>query len=160
MFSVLTDEGTAFPYSRVPDFQRRLDWFGPFISAGRCTCLAHMVGLFMGRNGACNILHHLRYQHGSLCLLCPYKTSKSQKLAAYLSTFFFFKNKTKFSLFHQDYVYPEAKDRQFLRYFYKGAIKKNFNVTQYNQLKDELAQVGWGFYMAFSHSHCYTVTLN
>ncbi|XP_008315386.1 calcium uniporter regulatory subunit MCUb, mitochondrial isoform X1 [Cynoglossus semilaevis] len=41
----------------------------------------------------------------------------------------------------QDYVYPEAKDRQFLRYFYKGAIKKNFNVTQYNQLKDELAQV-------------------
>lgn len=74
--------------------------------------------------------------------------------------FFFLKNKTKFSLFHQDYVYPEAKDRQFLRYFYKGAIKKNFNVTQYNQLKDELAQVGWGFYMAFSHSHCYTVTLN
>ncbi|CAN9510312.1 unnamed protein product [Ophioblennius macclurei] len=41
----------------------------------------------------------------------------------------------------QDYVYPEAKDRQFLRYFYKGATKKNFNVEKYNELKDQLAQV-------------------
>ncbi|KAM9314387.1 calcium uniporter protein, mitochondrial-like [Pholidichthys leucotaenia] len=41
----------------------------------------------------------------------------------------------------QDYIYPEAKDRQFLHYFYKGARKKNFNVEKYNELKDELAQV-------------------
>uniref|UniRef100_A0A3Q3W2F9 Calcium uniporter protein n=1 Tax=Mola mola TaxID=94237 RepID=A0A3Q3W2F9_MOLML len=41
----------------------------------------------------------------------------------------------------QDYVYPEAKDRQFLHYFYKTARKKNFNVAKYNELKDELAQV-------------------
>uniref|UniRef100_A0A1A8LB62 Calcium uniporter protein n=1 Tax=Nothobranchius pienaari TaxID=704102 RepID=A0A1A8LB62_9TELE len=41
----------------------------------------------------------------------------------------------------QDYVYPDAKDRQFLRYFYKGARTKNFNVDKYNQLKEELAQV-------------------
>ncbi|KAM8843349.1 calcium uniporter protein, mitochondrial-like [Synchiropus picturatus] len=41
----------------------------------------------------------------------------------------------------QDYVYPDVKDRQFLRYFYKGASKKHFNVIKYNQLKDELAQV-------------------
>ncbi|KAM9363932.1 calcium uniporter protein, mitochondrial-like [Symphorus nematophorus] len=41
----------------------------------------------------------------------------------------------------QDYVYPDVKDRQFLRYFYKGAIKKKFNVTKYNELKDELSQV-------------------
>lgn len=41
----------------------------------------------------------------------------------------------------QDYVYPDAKDRQFLRYFYKGANKKNFNVERYNELKDQLAQV-------------------
>lgn len=40
-----------------------------------------------------------------------------------------------------DYVYPDAKDRQFLRYFYKGASKKKFNVEKYNELRDELAQV-------------------
>ncbi|XP_077379642.1 calcium uniporter protein, mitochondrial-like isoform X1 [Festucalex cinctus] len=41
----------------------------------------------------------------------------------------------------EDYVYPNAKDRQFLHYFYKGATKKKFNVEKYNELKDELAQV-------------------
>ncbi|XP_029359237.1 calcium uniporter protein, mitochondrial [Echeneis naucrates] len=41
----------------------------------------------------------------------------------------------------QDYLYPEAKDRQFLHYFHKGASKKNFNVKKYNELKDEMAQV-------------------
>lgn len=41
----------------------------------------------------------------------------------------------------QDYMYCEAKDRQFLRYFYKGAAKAQFNVRRYNSLKEELAQV-------------------
>lgn len=43
--------------------------------------------------------------------------------------------------FFQDYVYPDAKDRQFLNYFYKGASQKEFNVEKYNELKDELSQV-------------------
>ncbi len=42
----------------------------------------------------------------------------------------------------QDYVYPDVKDRQFLNYFYKGASKTKFNVNKYNELKDELDQVG------------------
>nr|XP_046272630.1 calcium uniporter regulatory subunit MCUb, mitochondrial-like isoform X2 [Scatophagus argus] len=41
----------------------------------------------------------------------------------------------------QDYIYPDVKDRQFLQYFHKAARKKNFNVTRYNELKDELSQV-------------------
>ncbi|XP_042340405.1 calcium uniporter protein, mitochondrial-like [Plectropomus leopardus] len=41
----------------------------------------------------------------------------------------------------QDYVYPDAKDRQFLHYFHKAASKKTFNVQKYNELKEELAEV-------------------
>uniref|UniRef100_A0AAV2LJ29 Calcium uniporter protein n=1 Tax=Knipowitschia caucasica TaxID=637954 RepID=A0AAV2LJ29_KNICA len=46
-----------------------------------------------------------------------------------------------FVLTKQDYLYTEAKDRQFLKYFYKGASKVQFNVTRYNSLREELAQV-------------------
>ncbi|XP_071373379.1 calcium uniporter regulatory subunit MCUb, mitochondrial-like [Centroberyx affinis] len=46
-----------------------------------------------------------------------------------------------FILTKQDYVYPDAQDRQFLQYFYKGARKKHFNVEKYNELKEEQAQV-------------------
>jgi len=38
-------------------------------------------------------------------------------------------------------VYPAAKDRQLLNYFYKGAKKTRFNVEKYNELRDELTQV-------------------
>ncbi|CAK6958557.1 calcium uniporter regulatory subunit MCUb%2C mitochondrial-like [Scomber scombrus] len=41
----------------------------------------------------------------------------------------------------QDYVYPDAKDRQFLHYFHKGASRKKFSINKYNELKDELDQV-------------------
>lgn len=48
---------------------------------------------------------------------------------------------TYFVLTKQDYVYPEAKDRQFLHYFHKGAKKHRFDVQRYNQLRDELTLV-------------------
>lgn len=41
----------------------------------------------------------------------------------------------------QDYVYPDAKDRQFLHYFYKGVRRQKFSVQKYNMLKDQLASV-------------------
>uniref|UniRef100_G3PZM6 Calcium uniporter regulatory subunit MCUb n=1 Tax=Gasterosteus aculeatus aculeatus TaxID=481459 RepID=G3PZM6_GASAC len=41
----------------------------------------------------------------------------------------------------QDYLYPDAKDRQFLRYFYKAASRNEFNVEKYNELRDEMAEV-------------------
>ncbi|XP_048365308.1 calcium uniporter regulatory subunit MCUb, mitochondrial isoform X2 [Sphaerodactylus townsendi] len=41
----------------------------------------------------------------------------------------------------QDYVYPVAQDRQFLHYFHRKSKSHNFNVDQYNKLKDDLAEV-------------------
>lgn len=38
-------------------------------------------------------------------------------------------------------MYPDAKDRQFLYYFHKGAKKERFNVQKYNELREELASV-------------------
>ncbi|XP_061101906.1 calcium uniporter regulatory subunit MCUb, mitochondrial-like [Conger conger] len=46
-----------------------------------------------------------------------------------------------FVLTKQEYIYPNAKDRQFLHYFHKGAKKQHFDVQRYNQLRDELTQV-------------------
>lgn len=46
-----------------------------------------------------------------------------------------------FVLTKQDYVYPDAKDRQFLHYFYKGAKRNGFNIQKYNQLKEQLTLV-------------------
>ncbi|KAI1238481.1 Calcium uniporter regulatory subunit MCUb, partial [Lamprotornis superbus] len=45
-----------------------------------------------------------------------------------------------FVLTKQDYIYPHAKDRQFLHYFYRKSKKHHFNVEQYNKLKDDLAE--------------------
>ncbi|XP_062334888.1 calcium uniporter regulatory subunit MCUb, mitochondrial-like [Osmerus eperlanus] len=46
-----------------------------------------------------------------------------------------------FVLTKQDYVYPDAKDRKFLHYFYRGAKRHRFDVDRYNQLTVQLVQV-------------------
>ncbi|KAJ8407590.1 hypothetical protein AAFF_G00274470 [Aldrovandia affinis] len=46
-----------------------------------------------------------------------------------------------FVLTKQDYIYPSAKDRQFLHYFYKGARRQRFDVQKYNQLREDLTKV-------------------
>ncbi|KAM4900777.1 calcium uniporter regulatory subunit MCUb, mitochondrial isoform 1-T1 [Sylvia borin] len=45
-----------------------------------------------------------------------------------------------FVLTKQDYIYPQAKDRQFLHYFHRKSKKQRFNVERYNKLKDDLAE--------------------
>ncbi|XP_068797983.1 calcium uniporter regulatory subunit MCUb, mitochondrial isoform X1 [Struthio camelus] len=45
-----------------------------------------------------------------------------------------------FVLTKQDYIYPDAKDRQFLHYFYRKSKSQRFNVQRYNKLKEDLAE--------------------
>ena len=40
----------------------------------------------------------------------------------------------------QEYVYPDARDRQFLITLHKEAKKRNLDVAHYNRLKDAVAQ--------------------
>lgn len=43
-----------------------------------------------------------------------------------------------FLLTQQEYIYPAARDRVYLRFFYKQAKKQNFNVEKYNELVKEI----------------------
>ncbi|KAM4673473.1 calcium uniporter regulatory subunit MCUb, mitochondrial isoform 1-T1 [Amazona ochrocephala] len=45
-----------------------------------------------------------------------------------------------FILTKQDYIYSDARDRQFLHYFYRKCKKQHFNVERYNQLKENIAE--------------------
>ncbi|XP_074855605.1 calcium uniporter protein, mitochondrial isoform X2 [Carettochelys insculpta] len=45
-----------------------------------------------------------------------------------------------FVMTRQEYVYPDARDRQYLIFFHKGAKKTRFDLEKYNQLKDAIAQ--------------------
>lgn len=45
-----------------------------------------------------------------------------------------------FVMTRQEYVYPEARDRQYLLFFHKGAKKSRFDLEKYNELKDAIAQ--------------------
>ncbi|XP_053547893.1 calcium uniporter protein, mitochondrial [Bombina bombina] len=45
-----------------------------------------------------------------------------------------------FVLTRQEYVYPDARDRQYLHFFHKGAKKTRFDLEEYNRLKNAIAQ--------------------
>ncbi|XP_037321797.1 calcium uniporter protein, mitochondrial [Pungitius pungitius] len=46
-----------------------------------------------------------------------------------------------FVLTRQEYVYPDARDRQYLLFFHKGAKRTRFDIDKYNQLKGDIAEV-------------------
>ncbi|KAL6118208.1 mcub [Pungitius sinensis] len=41
----------------------------------------------------------------------------------------------------QDFIYPNAQDRQFLHFFHEKASRQKFNTQKYNELKEELAKL-------------------
>ncbi|KGL77361.1 hypothetical protein N309_03819, partial [Tinamus guttatus] len=45
-----------------------------------------------------------------------------------------------FVMTRQEYAYPDARDRQYLLFFHKGAKKTRFDLEKYNQLKNAIAQ--------------------
>ncbi|XP_078284585.1 calcium uniporter protein, mitochondrial isoform X2 [Rhinoraja longicauda] len=45
-----------------------------------------------------------------------------------------------FVMTRQEYIYPDARDRQYLNFFHKGAKKTKFDIETYNRLKDAIAQ--------------------
>ncbi|XP_036403394.1 calcium uniporter protein, mitochondrial [Megalops cyprinoides] len=45
-----------------------------------------------------------------------------------------------FVLTRQEYIYPDARDRQFLLFFHKGVKRTRFDIEKYNKLKDAVAE--------------------
>ncbi|XP_046884668.1 calcium uniporter protein, mitochondrial [Hypomesus transpacificus] len=46
-----------------------------------------------------------------------------------------------FVLTRQEYIYPDARDRQYLLFFHKGLKRTRFDVDKYNKLKEDVAEV-------------------
>uniref|UniRef100_A0A8C6WZ98 Calcium uniporter protein n=1 Tax=Neogobius melanostomus TaxID=47308 RepID=A0A8C6WZ98_9GOBI len=44
-------------------------------------------------------------------------------------------------LTRQEYIYPDARDRQYLLFFHKGVKRTHFDIEKYNKLKDDIAEV-------------------
>ncbi|XP_062852020.1 calcium uniporter protein, mitochondrial [Trichomycterus rosablanca] len=45
-----------------------------------------------------------------------------------------------FVLTRQEYLYPDAQDRQYLLFFHKGVKRQRFDIEKYNKLKDTIAE--------------------
>jgi len=46
-----------------------------------------------------------------------------------------------FVLTRQEFLYPDARDRQFLMFFHKLSKRKTFDVRRYNDIKDSIAKI-------------------
>ncbi|CAL8257861.1 unnamed protein product [Lota lota] len=46
-----------------------------------------------------------------------------------------------FVLTRQEYIYPDARDRQYLLFFHKGLKRTRFDVEKYNKLRGDIAEV-------------------
>jgi len=46
-----------------------------------------------------------------------------------------------FLLTQQEYIYPAARDRVYLRFFYKAARKRDFDITRYNAMVKEVDEI-------------------
>uniref|UniRef100_A0A3Q1IY50 Calcium uniporter protein n=1 Tax=Anabas testudineus TaxID=64144 RepID=A0A3Q1IY50_ANATE len=46
-----------------------------------------------------------------------------------------------FVLTRQEYIYPDARDRQYLLFFHKGVKRTRFDIEKYNKLKEDIAEV-------------------
>ncbi|XP_019725948.1 calcium uniporter protein, mitochondrial isoform X3 [Hippocampus comes] len=46
-----------------------------------------------------------------------------------------------FVLTRQEYVYPDARDRQYLLFLHKGVKRTRFDIEKYNKLKEDISEV-------------------
>lgn len=51
-------------------------------------------------------------------------------------------SRTRFFLFFfQEFLYPDARDRQFLLFFHKLSKRKVFDIRRYNEIKDAILKI-------------------
>lgn len=66
--------------------------------------------------------------------------------------------KMPLSLCHlQEYVYPDARDRQYLLFLHKGVKRTRFDIEKYNKLKEDISEV-WLVIQTFSRLHLQHIT--
>ena len=46
-----------------------------------------------------------------------------------------------FVFFFQEFLYPDARDRQFLLFFHKLSKRKVFDIRRYNEIKDAILKI-------------------
>lgn len=64
------------------------------------------------------------------------------ELGGHLINWFLLQSAPSLSSFNlQEYVYPDARDRQYLLFFHKGVKRTRFDIEKYNKLKDDIAEV-------------------